>query len=46
MKLPVSAVALSFVFVAAGVLILVAVGLGMVWRADRLLSADAVPSAV
>ena len=35
----------TFVFVVAGVLILVAVGLGMVWRADRLLSADAVPAA-
>ena len=35
----------TFVFVAAGVLILVAVGLGMVWRADRLLSADPAPTA-
>ena len=30
----------TFVFVAAGVLILVAVGLGMVWRADRVLGSD------
>jgi MFS family permease len=30
----------TLVFVAAGVIILVAVGLGMVWRADRLLDDD------
>ncbi len=30
----------TFVFVAAGVIILVAVGLGMLWRADRVLGAD------
>ena len=30
----------TFVFVAAGVIILVAVGLGMVWRADRVLGWD------
>ncbi len=34
----------TFVFVAAGAIILVAVGLGLVWRADRLLSFEAVPS--
>jgi MFS family permease len=30
----------TFVFVGAGVLILIAVGLGLFWRADRLLGAD------
>ena len=35
----------TFVFVAAGVLILVAVGLGMVWRADRVLGSDPEPAA-
>jgi MFS family permease len=30
----------TFVFVAAGVLILVAVGLGLIWRADRVLGSD------
>ncbi|MET1232779.1 MAG: MFS transporter [Candidatus Limnocylindrales bacterium] len=34
----------TFVFVAAGVLILIAVGLGMLWRADRLLGADSGPA--
>lgn len=35
----------TLVFVASGVLIVVAVGLGMLWRADRLLASDAGPAA-
>ena len=35
----------TFVFVAAGLIILVAVGLGMLWRADRVLGADPAPAA-
>jgi len=34
----------TLVFVASGALILVAVGLGMLWRADRLLGQDAPPA--
>jgi MFS family permease len=34
----------TLVFVASGALILVAVGLGMLWRADRLLGQDATPA--
>jgi MFS family permease len=34
----------TFVFVASGVLILVAVALGMVWRADRVLGSDPEPT--
>ena len=34
----------TFVFVAAGVLILVAVGLGVLWRADRVLGSDPEPA--
>ncbi len=33
----------TLVFVASGALILIAVGLGLFWRADRLLGADSVP---
>lgn len=36
----------TFVFVASGVLILAAVGLGLIWRADRLLSSDPAPAGV
>jgi MFS family permease len=35
----------TLVFVASGVLILVAVGLGLLWRADRLLANDPEPAA-
>jgi len=36
----------TFVFVASGVLILIAVGLGLLWRADRVLGSDSVPDVV